>query len=193
MRRHSSYLWLYTLIAVVAVGVGGYFLQRDFSLPGAGAEGEEPAAQRQRSGGTPGAPETATDQAAHDHILTCKAPDGSVFYTNAATCEGVDLENHVSVVDAYQPGAGQASAGERKCLSDEGPEAAGKQFLPMCREAYVKALKVEKFLRQADDPLRSPRAREYCDLITQGAKAGCPATSQLFCYLDVCQRLLQGE
>lgn len=186
MRRHSSYLWLYTLIAVIAVGAGGYFLQRNFSQPA----GE----QLQAEDGAASVPEPVPDQAAHDRILTCKAPDGTEFYTNAASCKGVDLENHVSVVDAYQPDTGDQKSGEeRKCLSEQGPEAAGKQFLPMCREAYVNALKVEKFLREADDPLHSPRAREYCDFITQGAKAGCPATSQLFCYLDVCQQLLQGE
>jgi hypothetical protein len=120
-----------------------------------------------------------------DRILSCTADDGSTFYTNAASCSQADLRNRVTMLPADPQPADQGIG--QNCLDPE----AFHQFLPACAQSFREALELEQKIARAADPLQSPQAEEYCDLISQGASAGCPATSQVFWYLRICQPLLE--
>lgn len=184
-RRHLSVLVAVVLASALVVAIG-YVLYRDLKAgsPGPGAAPSRTPAER------PGAPDTIRAPSRTDTILRCTAPDGSTFYTNATSCDAADLDNRVNVVPAPETGADGSRPG--RCLSDQ-PESTYR-FLPECREVFTEALKVERFLSRAPDPAKSRRAREYCDLIAQGVSSGCMATSELFCYLHVCQQLSeQGQ
>jgi hypothetical protein len=121
-------------------------------------------------------------------ILSCTAPDGSTFYTNALSCAEADLDNRVNVIPASKP-AEQAT--QRVCLGAQGEDRV-HPFLGVCNQPFNDALRLEPLLLKAPDPLQSIRAREYCDLITQGVQAGCMATSRQFCFLDLCQQLREA-
>lgn len=123
--------------------------------------------------------------ASRERILECRAKDGSTFYTNAARCEDADLDNRLTEVPAIEPAADPAIG--RNCLDPE----VYQQFLPACAEPFRAALELESRLAETANPLDSPYAMEYCDLIAQGAHAGCPASSATFCYLRVCQQLAE--
>lgn len=188
MRRDSSYKWLQALLGVASIALVAWFLSILYraSVP------EEEARAVTPEGIVPPAatPAGATHPPGNDRILRCTAPDGSTFYTNAARCEDVDLDDRLTVIDAWPP---DTTGGEpaKRCLSDGDIDASLLRFLPRCHQIYTEALKVEKFLSQATDPAASPRAAEYCDWISRGVQTGCMANSQLFCHLEVCQRLIE--
>ena len=66
------------------------------------------------------------------------------------------------------------------------------QFLAVCREPFIEALKLEPLLLEATDPAGSVTARRYCAFITEGVQAGCMATSDQFCFLPRCQELRES-
>jgi hypothetical protein len=201
------------MLGLIAVGAVGWFLYQDFSgRAGSDAsigEGAGPGAPPSQPSGMPGAP-SGTDVRSPrpearapnrtDRILTCKAPDGSTFYTNARSCDEADLDNRVNVMPAEQPGDEALSADARRqaaldearaCLARRLRGEREVRLLPVCNEPFRQALDLERFLARADDPVDSSRAGEYCDLIAQGVHAGCPATSEIFCYLRICQQRVE--
>ena len=96
----------------------------------------------------------------------------------------------VVTVDPFEAAVFKIVAVEFWAFTIEPVEVA-HQFLPACQQQFREALEVERFLARAPDPLQSRRAQEYCDLIAQGVSNGCMATSETFCYLHVCQQLVE--
>jgi hypothetical protein len=185
--RRNGGLWAGTLLAVLAVAAIGYWLLADLRSaagPAAGAAAGNTAPAARPQPGRPAAAPAPEAARRSDRILSCEGKDGSVFYTNALTCAEADLENRVNVVPA--PVAARPAASE--CL---GVASSGRAqlFLAQCQQPFNQALELEPALVRAQDPLRSPQAREYCALITEGVNAGCMATSATFCYLHLCQQL----
>lgn len=191
MRKESSHKLMYAvagLAGLVAVMYGLYALEGG-RLPGLDDRQapEEAPVQDAQPASNP------ADPSGSDVILTCTAEDGSTFYTNAPDCASAELNNQLSVVDAWTPS--RPAARPPDCLSDQyrDVDEAATLFLPRCREPFIEALRLEKRLASAADPVDSPRAPEYCAAITRGVASGCPATSQQFCYLAVCQALIERE
>jgi len=181
-------LLLATLAAVLLVAAISYALLIDFRNARQGVE--KPPASREAAATRAPEPVVEGDDSPErgDQILECTGADGGRFYTNASSCAEADLHNRVNVVPA-RPAARPAV---EDCLGASGPERA-HLFLPQCQEAFNEALKLERFLVKAEDPLQSPRAEQYCELITQGVNAGCMATSATFCYLYLCQQRLDPQ
>ena len=186
VRQGGGGLWVALLIILV---VSGLFLALHFwrspeslqqMLDAARSLGESPSTTN-----PPAASPVEVPAPARDRILTCTAADGSSFYTNAARCEDADLDNRLTEVPAHQPAA-EPRYGQN-CLDPKQPH----HFLPVCAEPFRAALELEQELAKSEAPVDSPQATEYCELIAQGVQAGCPATSALFCYLRVCQELLE--
>ena len=170
MRKDSSYKALQTLLGLASLGLVAWFLVIVYQA-------------------------TAPDGNPLESLLGADAPatPATAPVTGPATatsCGEADLDNTVTVVDAYRPASGEAL---RRCLSDGDIDEAVLRFLPRCHQTAREALKVEKFLSQAAEPLASDRAPEYCNWIRQGMQNGCPANSALYCYLDVCQKLLEQQ
>lgn len=177
-------LWLGILVAFMAVAAVAYLVY-DNLLTGQPVTGAPGAAESMapEASGPPEQPVVAVDPNRSQSILTCSAEDGSVFYTNATRCELADLENRINVIPADQP----IEQSARECLGAQpgGPRVHG--FLAVCLEPFNKALELEPFLLESEDPVNSRAAKRYCAFITEGVQAGCMATSAQFCFLDICQ------
>lgn len=184
-------LWLGILVALIAIAAVAYLVYDNLLM--------NPAATGTTPSDTPGTtaaevsvppqqPVVAVEPNRSETILTCSAADGAVFYTNATRCELADLENRVNVIPVAEP----APQSARECLGAQpgGPRVHG--FLAVCLEPFNKALELEPFLLESDDPASSRTAQRYCALITEGVQAGCMATSDQFCFLDVCQVLREA-
>ena len=170
---------LQLLLGIVVIGAVGYFLYADMLQR---RMDDGPGIDRTPRGSLEPA-ETAVESGRTDQILTCKADDGSTFYTNATSCDAADLENRVNVVSSRPADTGMG----QNCLGTQ-EEKAVSMFHSDCQVEFNKALELERYLAAADDPASSRRAQEYCDLIAQGVANGCMATSQTFCYLQICQQ-----
>ena len=180
-----AHLGLATILAVAATAGIGYVLLKDL-------RGEPALATTSQSSEAPDAPDAgltqvkaagARETGRTDTILSCEAVDGTVFYTNASRCDDADLENRINIIPAAPP----ASPVTRTCLGTQ-EEQRVHHFLASCQEPFMQAIGLERRIGQSDDPANSPRTREYCALITQGVQNGCIATSDVFCYLDLCQK-----
>ncbi len=179
------------LIALVAVAGIGYLLYGELRRepPGSGVTGAlktAPADEASVERAPPAAePELAPEPARGETILTCTAADGQVFYTNATRCEDADLDNRINVVSTPTLPASRP----QNCLGAQAGEPQVHQFLAVCQEPFIEALKLEPLLLETSDPAGSVTARRYCAFITEGVQAGCMATSDQFCFLHVCQAL----
>lgn len=183
-KRPDAAAILLALVAFAAVAGVAYFLWQDLNRAPQDGDTASEATSAVPGPEAPQRPERGGERG--DRILSCTGPDGRVFYTNAATCEAADLDNRVNVLPARED---VAAAPAGRCLSEQGEVA--HQFLPACQQQFREALEVERFLARAPDPVESRRAQEYCDLIAQGVSNGCLATSEIFCYLHVCQQLVE--
>lgn len=187
-------LWLGILLALVAVAAVGYFVYHNVvmndPMPRQVVAGDDLwAPEMPVAPVTKEAPQASRAPNRSDTILTCSAADGSVFYTNATRCEEADLANRVNVVPADEPVA--QSRGECLGAQPGGPRVQG--FLAVCMEPFNKALELEPFLLESDDPVNSRAGARCCALITEGVQAGCMATSDQFCFLDICQAQRAGR
>lgn len=179
-------LWLGIFAALIAVAAVAYFVYFNL-VPEAPATRQQAAGAESSGLAAPTtAPETSPVPAEPNRsntILTCTAVNGTVFYTNATRCEDADLENRVNVLPT--PKAPPKSRPE--CLGAQPGEPRVQSFLGVCIEPFNKALELERFLLESDDPVNSRAGERYCALITEGVQAGCMATSNQFCFLDICQ------
>lgn len=190
-------LWLGILLALISVGAVGYFVYHNLLAEDSGSQrtsaGEASSGRVSPAPGSamnaPANSVTSRDPGRSETILTCTAVDGTVFYTNASRCEDADLETRVSEVPALQP----LPQSRPTCLGAQsgGPVAHG--FLAVCKEPFNKALALEPFLLESDDPASSRAGQRYCAFITEGVQAGCMATSAQFCFLDICQAQREAE
>jgi hypothetical protein len=184
-------LWLGIFIALLAVAAVGYFVYSNLAV-------NAPATARQVAEDESSPPPSVAQKAApvtrapnrSDTILTCSAADGTVFYTNATRCEQADLENRVNVMPAIDEPVAQSS---RDCLGAQPGGPRVHHFLAVCMEPFNEALELEPFLLESDDPVNSRVGRRYCGLITEGVQAGCMATSDQFCFLDICQAQREAQ
>jgi hypothetical protein len=188
--QHGNSRWLILVAIVLIVGLFWYLNfgrapgSFDTFLDEVASSFETGDAVEPGNSGEPGnrVPATATNATPSDRILTCTAPDGSTFYTNAARCEDADLRNRVTEIPSQRPKANPYIG--QNCLDPNTPH----QFRPVCAEPFRAALELEADLTASADPLNTPELDEYCDLIGQGVHAGCPANSAVFCYLALCQQ-----
>lgn len=193
-RRGMGKLWIGMLVALISVAAVAYFvydsLQPGDSMPHKQAVDKpvpEPAANAAKNSSETARKPRASNRS--DQILTCTAIDGTVFYTNANRCEEADLESRISEVPAME----KLPQSRPECL---GAQAGGSRvhgFLAVCMEPFNKALELERFLLESDDPVNSRAGERYCAFITEGVQAGCMATSDQFCFLDICQAQREGQ
>lgn len=187
-------LWLGILLALIGVAAVAYFVYQNLLMEGSAPHQAPPAMMTpapENTSTTPATPVTARDPNRSETILTCSAVDGTVFYTNANRCEDADLETRVTEVPALQPLPLPQSRPE--CLGAQPGEPVAHGFLAVCKEPFTKALELEPFLLESDDPVSSRAGKRYCAFITEGVQAGCMATSAQFCFLDICQAQREAE
>lgn len=193
-RAGQGKLWLGVLLALISVAAVAYFVYQNLMMEDS-APSQPPAGMitppSENTSNTPAMPVAGRDPNRTETILTCSQVDGTVFYTNASRCEDADLESRVTEVPALQP---QSLPQSRPvCLGAQPGEPLMHGFLAVCREPFTKALELEPFLLESDDPVSSRAGKRYCAFITEGVQAGCMATSAQFCFLDICQAQREAE
>lgn len=198
-RQGLGKLWLGVFLALLSVAAVAYFVYQNLlvegSAPPRSSAVEESSGMMssmpENASSKPVAPVTVRDPNRSETILTCSAVDGTVFYTNATRCEDADLESRVSEVPALEPVPLPQS--RPVCLGAQPGGQITHDFLPVCMEPFNKALELEPFLLESDDPVGSRAGKRYCAFITEGVQAGCMATSAQFCFLDICQAQREAE
>lgn len=185
-RRGLGKLWLGILVALVAIALVAYLVYDNLLADPTGSDAKpsgQATSMAPEVSDAPTAPEVAVNPDRSETILTCSAENGTVFYTNATRCDLADLENRVNVMPAVET----AQHSDRECLGAQPGGSRVHAFLAVCMEPFNKALELEPFLLESEDPVNSRAAKRYCAFITEGVQAGCMATSNQFCFLDICQ------
>ena len=136
-----------------------------------------------------------TPYARTDQIIECHDPKVGKFYTNAAGCEGADLENRLSDYQTLWAPPTQSqfkrarSAGiGRQAKSNAKPQPnlrlTGRSppsgLPPECKFPVGKALEIERPLSAASDPYQSIWRVDYCRFRCEAVREGCPVSDVNF-------------
>jgi hypothetical protein len=142
-----------------------------------------------------------------DTPIECPLPDGATFWTNAATCEGADLHNRISIADP--PETWHLDRAEREQRSSptknstlgrdaaipkptiHGPGRAPPSGLrPECRFPVGRALEIERMLATADNPYESGWRKSYCRFRNEAIDDQCPVADSYYYYRydNMCRR-----
>lgn len=216
MRRDSVLIFGFSVLITVGI-VGGayYFSTVKQPAPDSGQSfyaRQSPALRISSVGNTGVSQETSSNRT--DTPIKCVDPEIGEFWTNAATCEGADLYNRISIADPlvtpptqqrytnenYQSPQNQAVT--RNTNSQKGPKKAsykpnlrltGKsppKGLPVgCKFPVGRALEIERALSAADNPRESTWTEEYCEWRREVYSKECqvPVEVFYFSYRELCQ------
>lgn len=135
-------------------------------------------------------------------IIECHDPKVGKFYTNAASCNGADLDNRISYAQTAPAPLARSQYKQRKTISKAPQRVRPEQkpnlrltgkspppgLPPECRFPVGRALEIERILSAADDPRQSTWAKSYCRFRCEALRERCPVNDSDFhySYYDIC-------
>ena len=216
--RKDSIIIGFTSVLITAAVVGGLYYQSIVRQPGNSAEGQQFKAKPSSSWpnpsatGNPGvspAPSNRPSTTRTNTPIKCHNPEVGEFWTNAATCEGADLHNRLSIAQPIsvapnrpdfdnrnyaEPGENIDRSRTRTRTSQQNAakkpnlRLAGKSppsgLSPECKFPVGKALEIERVLSAADDPKESKWRGDYCKWRKEAR--GCDVPNDLYYYRSLC-------
>ncbi len=213
MRKDSAYIFLVSL--VVSVGLIGlasyshYWNKANDNKTWIGS-GEQPTSASRSSPPTIENGAASTNQPTDlprkfaprrtDTPLECEHTDGSTFWTNAATCEGADLNSRMSFSDEVEtPRLDRRKKEERTTTRSRrassrprkpnlrAPGRSPPADTPQrCRFAIGRALEIEKPLSAAKDPAESIWRESYCRWVKEARLEKCDTGPSVLYYWNLC-------
>lgn len=183
MRKDSLIIFTVSILLTLGI-VGGLhylYLQNQKGIPNPNISKTPPRANTDQPNGKVGPPaslRTATP-------IKCTKPDGSVFWTNAARCEGADLNNRLSYADPVKPvprvktdknsGNSNDRSSSRKSESRDKSVKSIPQKIPIaCKFPIGMAQKIEtKSLSLKADPAESIWKDSYCKWVCEARVENC--------------------
>jgi len=178
----------------IVAGTHYLYLQKQQLLPNPVATEPPPridAGQVTGQTGVPANRRTATP-------IKCTKPDGSVFWTNAARCEGADLDNRLSYADPVKPvprvrvndsqsnklnpGSSPTSSSARKK-----PNPIPQDMTIECSFPIGMAQKIEtRSLNLKSDPSESTWRDSYCRWICEARVENCGNLDEYLNLVSLC-------
>jgi len=212
MRKDSLFIFgISLLLTTLIVGCVYYMYTARQSEPGSPekAGAWKASTQIQAKGNVESIPDVSaeTSRRRTDTPIKCQDPELGEFWTNAATCEGTDLQNRISYsayfasTPAQQDNNGQDFGLLAKQATNSPTEDgnkkpnlrfSGKSPPPglniSCKFSVGKALEIERDLAVSDDPKESIWRKNYCKWRCEANKDQCPVNDDYFFYRywDLC-------
>lgn len=141
-----------------------------------------------------------------NQIIECEDPEIGTFFTNAAACEGADLDNRLSEAQVLSNSVTSDLARKKNSIRKSAAQSANSRnrgnlrlhaenpppnLPPECRFPVGKALEFERSMSVADDPYTSIWRKTYCEFRCEIKEHDCPVSENIFkwSYRSMCGRL----
>ena len=211
MRKDSTIILLVSVLVTAAVFGGAYYMSVVYhsAEDPFRTEAETPEFPRANSGinpnsvtGATGAVDASSETSGYeigsrtDTAIKCHHPDVGEFWTNAATCEGADLDNRLSYSaplattpyrDRYNESGYKTPS--QMAADDRGDRKPNLRLLgkspppglpPECKFPVGKALEIERDLAAARNPYESTWRKSYCEFRCEVMQDNCPIQDDYF-------------
>ncbi len=199
MRKDTFVIFSISIVLTLGIVGGAHYLylQKQTLPPNPDISEPQPPEHKDRVTGQAAIPANKRTS----KIIECTKPDGSVFWTNAARCEGADLGNTLSIYDSVKltPRVRTKTSNKSKSRSSSSGASSSerKKFKPIpqnmkreCSFPIGMARKIEtRSLNLKLDPSESVWKDSYCRWVCEARVENCENLGAYLNRLDLCPRL----